>query len=140
MDRRELNVSGMHLTRLIAVFAIAIVALVASSALAADKTTAVWSDGHMSAVSDEELIRYALNSPGPGYPRQAQKTKTGGSGVYDLRIDKAGVTKSVVIVKSSGSDVLDKSATTAFRAWRFKPGIFTSIRIPVSWLVNPVRS
>ena len=140
MDRRELNVSGMHLTRLICVFALATFALVASSALAADKTTAVWSDGHTSAVSDEELMRYALNSPGPGYPQQAQKTKAVGSGVYELRIDKAGVTKSVVIVKSSGNDILDKAATTAFRAWRFKPGTFSSIRIPVSWSVNPVRS
>jgi TonB family protein len=115
-------------------------ALVASSALATDKTTAVWSDGHTSGLSDEELIRYALNSPGPGYPQQAQTTKATGTGVYELRIDKAGVTRTVVVVKSSGSDVLDKAATTTFRGWRFKPGIFTSIRIPVSWSVNPVRS
>ncbi|MEN3370581.1 MAG: periplasmic protein TonB [Verrucomicrobiota bacterium] len=114
--------------------------IIAPGVVAAEKTSAVWSDGHTSAVSDEELIRHALNSPGPGYPQQAQKTKAAGSGVYELRIDKAGITKSVVIVKSSGSDVLDKAATTAFRAWRFKPGIFTSIRIPVSWSVNPVRS
>jgi TonB family protein len=130
----------MQSPRSVFVLAIAIFALVASSALAAEKTTAVWSDGHASALSDEELIRYALNSPGPGYPQQAQKTNAAGSGIYELRIDKAGVTKMVVIVKSSGSAVLDKAATTAFRAWRFKPGIFSSIRIPVSWSVNPVRS
>ncbi|MEY2483203.1 MAG: periplasmic protein TonB [Verrucomicrobiota bacterium] len=139
MDGRELNVSRMQIMRLIFVFAIAIFALVAS-VLAAERTTATWSDGHTSAVSDEELIRYALNSPGPGYPSQAQKTKAAGNGVYELRIDNAGVTKTVVIVKSSGSDVLDKAAAAAFRAWRFKPGIFTSVRIPVSWSVNPVRS
>ena len=108
-------------------------------AFAADGTTAVWSDGHAAALKDEELVRYALTKQWPGYPPAAQKTRTAGSGLYELRIDKAGVTKTVAIVKSSGSDVLDKAATTAFRLWRFKPGIFTSIRIPVSWSANPVR-
>jgi TonB family protein len=112
----------------------------ASAALAADKTTAVWSDGHASALSDEELVRYALASPGPGYPEEAQRTKAAGSGLYELRLDKGGVPKSITIVKSSGSVILDKAATTTFRKWRFKSGIFTSVRIPVSWSANPVRN
>jgi TonB family protein len=107
--------------------------------LAADKTTAVWSDGHASALSDEELMRYAVASPGTTYPEQAQKTKTTGSGLYELRIDKAGATTEVVIVKSSGSDVLDNAAKIAFKKWRFKPAIFTRVRVPVSWSVNRVR-
>jgi TonB family protein len=115
-------------------------AAMAPAVLAADKTTAVWSDDHASALSDEELTRYALASPGPGYPEEAQRTKVAGSGLYELRLDKAGVPKSVVIVKSSGSAVLDKAATTTFRKWRFKPGIFTSVRVPVAWSVNPVRN
>jgi len=41
-----------------------------------------------SALSDEELIRYALASPGPAYPDQAQKAKTAGSGLYELRVTK----------------------------------------------------
>jgi TonB family protein len=115
-------------------------AAIAPAVLAADKTTAVWSDGHASALSDEELVRYALASPGPGYPQEAQRTKAAGSGLYELRLDKAGVPKSVVIVKSSGSVVLDNAATTTFRKWRFKPGIFTSVRVPVAWSANPVRN
>lgn len=62
-----------------------------------------------------------------------------GSGIYELRINKAGVTMAVVIVKSSGQPVLDKAATTTFKSWRFKPGVFTSVRVPVSWSVNRVR-
>lgn len=114
-------------------------AVMAPAVLAADKTTAVWSDGHGSVLSDEELIRYALASPGPGYPQEAQRTRIAGNGLYELRLDKTGVPKSVVIVKSSGSVILDKAATTIFRKWRFKPGIFTSVRVPVAWSVNPVR-
>jgi len=111
----------------------------ASGAFAAEKTTAVWADGHNSAVSDEELVGHTTAAPGAAYPEEAQKTKTTGSGVYELRIDKAGKISAVVIVKSSGSAVLDKAATTAFKKWQFKPGVFQSVRIPVSWSVNRVK-
>ncbi|MEY2493939.1 MAG: periplasmic protein TonB [Verrucomicrobiota bacterium] len=111
-----------------------------AAATAAENTTAVWSDGHTSSLTDEELLRYAISSPGPGYPQEAQKKKTAGSALYELRINKAGATTEVIIVKSSGSTVLDKAATSAFRKWRFKPAIFTRVRLPVSWFVNPVRS
>ena len=117
---------------------LAVFAIVAAPALA-NTTTAVWSDGHTSSLQDAELVRYAVTKQWPGYPHAVQKTKTGGSGLYELKIDKAGVTKTVVIVKTSGNDILDRAATNAFRRWRFKPGTFTSVRIPVSWSVNPVR-
>jgi TonB family protein len=110
-----------------------------SQAGAAEKTTAVWSDGHTSTVSDEELMRYAVSSPGAAYPEEAQKAKIAGSGLYELRISKAGATTEVVIIKSSGSAVLDNAAKNAFKKWRFKPAIFTRVRIPVSWSVNRVR-
>jgi TonB family protein len=114
-------------------------AVMIPAVFAAETTTAVWSDGHTSAVSDEELVRYALASPGPAFPEQAQKAKIAGSGLYELRIDKAGKTTEVVIVKSSGSAVLDNAAKNAFKKWRFKPAIFTRLRVPVSWSVNRVR-
>ena len=110
-----------------------------TAAFAAEKTTAIWADGHSSAVSDEELVGNTTAAPAAVYPEEAQKAKITGSGVYELRIDKAGKISAVVIVKSSGSAVLDKAATTAFKRWRFKPGVFQSVRIPVSWSVNRVR-
>ena len=110
-----------------------------TAAFAAEKTTAIWADGHSSAVSDEELVGNTTAAPGAAYPQEAQKAKITGSGVYELRIDKAGKISEVAIVKSSGSAVLDKAATTAFKKWRFKPGVFQLVRIPVSWSVNRVR-
>ena len=109
------------------------------AAFAADQTTAVWSDGHRSALSDEELVRYAIASPGVGYPEAAQKANLFGSGLYELQINKAGTTTAVAIVKSSRSAVLDQAARSAFLKWRFKPGVFTRVRVPVSWSVNKVR-
>jgi TonB family protein len=113
--------------------------LVASPLLAADQTTAVWSDGHTSAVSDEELVRNAIASPGAGYPEAAQKANLAGSGLYELQINKGGKTTAVSIRKSSGSAVLDDAAKRAFLKWRFKPGVFRSVRVPVTWSVNRVR-
>ena len=120
---------------LVVVFAFSL----SSGALAAEKTTAVWSDGHSSALSDEQMMSYALASPGAAYPEEAQKAKTTGNGLYELRIDRSGMTTGVAIVKSSGSAVLDKAAISAFKKWRFKAGVFRSVRIPVSWSVNRVR-
>lgn len=139
MDRRELNISHMPIMRFISIVAIAIFALIARSALARDKTMAVWSAGHTSAISDDELIRHAVASPGPPYPEEARKAKITGSGLYELRINKAGAVTDVVVVKSSRSAALDNAARATFRKWRFRPGILTTVRIPVSWSVNPVR-
>jgi TonB family protein len=119
---------------------ICVIAFAGSSALAADGTTAVWSDGHASALSDEELMRYAVASPSAGYPEVAQKAKMTGSGLYELQINKAGATTGVTTVKSSRSAVLDQAARSAFLKWRFKPGVFSRVRVPVSWTVNPVRN
>jgi TonB family protein len=134
---RETTVAGMVIMRF--VFIIAIFALVVPMARAAEKTTAVWSDGHSSSLSDEELLQYALASPGPAYPEEAQKARVTGSGLYELRINRAGATTEIVIIKSSGSAVLDQAAKSTFLKWRFKPAVFSRVRVPVSWSVNRVR-
>jgi TonB family protein len=121
------------------IIVVAIFAVLPSTVFAGEKTTAVWSDGHISSLSDEELLRYALASPAAGYPEEAQLKKLTGSGLYELRINPSGATSSVAVVKSSGSRVLDAAATAAFRKWRFKPGLLQVVRIPVSWAVNRVR-
>jgi TonB family protein len=114
-------------------------ACVATAAFAAENTIAVWTDGHRSSLSDEELVRYALASPSAGYPEAAQAQKISGSGIYELQINKSGKTTAVAIAKSSGSPILDQAARSAFIKWRFKPGVFSRIRVPVSWSVNRVR-
>ncbi len=116
-----------------------ILLLAVAPAFAAEQTTAVWSDGHSSALSDDELMHYAIASPGAGYPAAAQKANLSGSGLYELQINKAGMTTAVAVVKSSKSAVLDQAARSAFLKWRFKPGVLTRVRVPVSWSVNRVR-
>jgi TonB family protein len=119
---------------------VAIIATAWPLAVAArENTTAVWSDGHTSALTDEELMKYALASPGPGYPEEAQKSKVVGSGLYELRINKAGKVTEVAIVRSSGSRVLDQAARSAFIKWQFRPAVFVRVRLPVSWAANKLN-
>ncbi len=125
--------------RFLVVAASAAVILATSTVVRADSTTAVWADGHKSSLSDEELLRYALASPPAGYPAEAQQKKLSGSGLYELQIDKSGKTTAVNVVRSAGQAVLDQAARSALIKWRFKPAIFRSVRIPVSWSVNRVR-
>jgi TonB family protein len=135
MNRLGHIVKRMLALRIIIVAAMA--ALISPPAvLAAERTIAMWSDGHVSPVSDEELMRYAISSPGPGYPEEAQRSKIVGSGLYELRIDRSGATKQVAIVRSSGSALLDQAARSAFMKWRFKPAVFDRIKVPVSWAAN----
>ena len=109
------------------------------AAWAAEKTTAVWIDGHTSSLSDEEMLRSATFSPPVPFPEEAQRSNLTGSGLYELRVDKAGKVTEVIAVRSSGKKVLDQAAIATFRRWRFKPGSFTRVRVPVSWSVNRVR-
>jgi TonB family protein len=84
-------------------------------------------------------MKYAVASPGPGYPEEAQKSKAVGSGLYELRINKAGKVTEVAIVRSSGSRVLDQAARSAFMKWRFRPALFVRVRLPVSWAANKLN-
>ena len=112
---------------------------IAPALLGADKTTAFWSDGQSSSLSDKELLRQTVTAPPVPFPEEAQRKNLAGSGVYELHIGKNGQTTEVAVVKSAGNSVLDQAAKSVFKKWRFKPGVFTRVRIPVSWSVNKVR-
>jgi TonB family protein len=106
----------------------------------ADQALAVWANGRVGSISDEEMTRNAISSPPAPYPEEAQKRNLTGNGLYELRVAKDGKVSQVAIVKSAGNRVLDQAARSAFLKWRFKPGVFVKVQIPVSWSVNRVRS
>lgn len=97
----------------------------------------VWRDGHHSELDGREMVaRYVLSKTLPTYPYEARRSRITGSGVYELRIAKTGETTGIVIVKNSGHWLLDQAAMTAFIKWRFKPGEFLRVRIPVTWTMT----
>jgi TonB family protein len=55
----------------------------------------------------------------------------GTSGLYRLFIDHTGRVTQVAIVKTIGHAWLDTGCATAFRQWRFRPGTWKDVVIPV---------
>lgn len=70
----------------------------------------------------------------PRYPHKLQAGRIGGTGVFRMTIDfKTGKVTNVAVVKSTGSDPLDREAVFALRQWRFKPGKLTTADIPITF-------
>jgi protein TonB len=65
---------------------------------------------------------FALYAPRPEYPLAAQKHHWTGAGLFACNIRSNGTVASVDVVRSTGHQMLDQAAITAFRQWRFEPG------------------
>lgn len=79
----------------------------------------------------------AIYAPRPGYPYEARRQHATGSGVVVLMIDpSSGSVTDARIVQSTGSAVLDNSAVSAFRRWRFKPGMVTRVHVPITYTLS----
>lgn len=64
-----------------------------------------------------------LVSPRPPYPREARLSGWEGTVVLQLLIDVDGYVTQVTVATSSGHALLDQSAVTTARKWRFAPAI-----------------
>lgn len=74
---------------------------------------------------NNELV--AVSAPRPEYPYEARKRRITGSGIAAITIDVAtGDVTNAGMLRSIGDPILDNAALSAFRRWRFKPGISTS--------------
>lgn len=81
-----------------------------------------------SGVSDE-IMMHAVSTPNPEYPYAARYYDTEGRGLFDVRISiSTGRAKSVKVITSTGSKILDQAAVAGLSHWRFKPGTLPSIR------------
>lgn len=79
----------------------------------------------------------ALFGPKPLYPYEARARKLTGSGVCVVTVDPgSGNVTNAEMVQSTGSPILDNSALSAFRRWRFKPGALSKAKIPVTFTMT----
>jgi protein TonB len=79
----------------------------------------------------------AINSPRPGYPYEARSKRITGSGVCVATVDAAsGNVTGASMTQSTGSPILDNSALSAFRQWRFRPGTVSQVRIPITFTMT----
>ena len=82
-----------------------------------------------------------VDAVAPAYSYDDRLKRHQGKGLFRLTLDlKAGTVTSVFIVKSTGFATLDKSAITSFRQWRWKPGKWRQIVMPVIYVLTFDRS
>jgi TonB family protein len=84
----------------------------------------------------------AIYTPRPEYPFQARARRLTGTGVAVLKLDqRTGLVTDSYMATSTGHKILDHATLTAFRRWRFKPGIpFHGVRIPISFSLTGFRT
>ena len=79
----------------------------------------------------------ALSAPRPEYPYEARRRKITGSGVVIMTVDSvSGQVTNVIMEESTGSSVLDNAALAGFRRWRFKPGMLSKVRSPITFTMT----
>ena len=80
---------------------------------------------------------YARN-PRPKYPRVARRRGYEGVVLLKVMVDREGRVDDLVVLKSSGHGVLDRSALNAVKNWVFQPGTIDGRRTKM-WVQVPVR-
>ena len=78
----------------------------------------------------------ALYAPRPEYPLAARKRHWTGAGVFACKIRSNGTVASVDVLRSTGHQMLDQAAITAFRQWRFQPGDIKAVKIPIDFWMD----
>jgi protein TonB len=88
----------------------------------------------MQSISSAKAL--AINSPRPEYPYEARSRHIMGSGVCVVSVDASGNVTDATMVQSIGNPILDNSAVSAFRRWRFKPGVAPKVKIPITFTMT----
>ena len=81
----------------------------------------------------QEVVQ-VVHAVTPRYPARYQQARIGGTGRFRMNLDSnTGKVTGVTVVKSTGSDGLDREAIFALRQWRFKPTRLTRVEIPITF-------
>jgi len=79
----------------------------------------------------------AISAPRPEYPYEARSRHITGSGVCIVSVDVgSGNVTDASMAQSIGNPILDNSALSAFKRWRFKPGSVAKVRIPITFTMT----
>ncbi len=74
----------------------------------------------------------------PDYPFDERAQHHKGSGLLRLSLDlRTGSVAKVALIKSTGFAALDNSAVSAFAKWRWKPGKWKEIDVPITFTSGP---
>ena len=79
-------------------------------------------------------IEDRVNAVAPDYPYAESAQHHTGAGRFRLQLDlKTGAVTRITVVKSTGFQTLDNCAVVALRQWRWRPGRWREIEMPVTF-------
>lgn len=84
-------------------------------------------------LTPEKLRKFAISVPAPEYPLEARRRHLSGMGVFELEISDAGEVSSVTTIRSTGHPILDRAAVKTLKLWRFRPHIFSRVKVPMTF-------
>ncbi len=80
-------------------------------------------------LTESQAAQLSAYTPKPNYPREARRRHITGHGVFKLYVDvSTGLVRSVEVMQSTGSEILDAAATTTYKLWRLKPELLRRYR------------
>lgn len=86
-------------------------------------------------------MRDAIFAPKPEYPYNDRRLHHEGTALFRLTIDpKTGSTTNVAMIKSTGFPKLDDEAFNVVRRWRWRPGKWKEVGVPVVFTLTPPRA
>ncbi|SRR5713101_3726266 len=89
---------------------------------------------------DQRWQHDLIKTAPPIYPYTDRARWHQGSGLFRLALDqKTGSVIQVTVEKSTGYKTLDDSAIVALRQWRFRPGKWKAVRVPVNFLMSKTQ-
>ena len=78
-----------------------------------------------------------IRSVASDYPYRERALRHSGTGYFQLTLDlKTGSVRKVAIQKSTGFPTLDNCAVAALRQWRWRPGKWKVIEMPVTFVLS----
>ena len=78
-----------------------------------------------------------IQSFAPDYPYADRAQRREGTGLFRLILDlKTGYVTKIVTLKSTGFTTLDRCAVTSFQRWRWRPGKWKEIDIPIKFTMH----
>lgn len=90
-------------------------------------------------VGGEKTRANLIYATRPDYPIEACWQRETGYGVFILRFRPDGSVSEIVALKSTGIPALDRQCLATFRLWRCRPGVHTTIQVPIRLRCNRGR-
>jgi TonB family protein len=90
---------------------------------------------------DEPWQKDLLRSTPPEYSYADRAARREGRGVFHVTLDpKTGGVRDIVVKRSTGHRTLDAAAVAALRQWRFRPGSWKQLDLPITFKIPRTHS